>query len=77
MFKPHRDGGVDTLFWWLGFTAGIELDRRSWKREMDPRQPGRVLFEPIHDAASHSGSSLVSAIEVVAGAVLEIRSHFH
>ena len=31
MFKPHREGGVDTLYWWLGFTAGIELDCRSWK----------------------------------------------
>jgi uncharacterized protein len=76
MFKPHRKGGVDTLFWWLGFTAGIELDRRSWKKVTDPRQPGRVLFEPIYDAASHSGPSPASAIEVVAGAVLEIRSHF-
>jgi uncharacterized protein len=76
MFKPHRNGGVDTLFWWLGFTAGIELDRRNWKRVTDPRQPGRVLFEPIYDAASHSGPSPANAIEVVAGAVLEIRSHF-
>jgi uncharacterized protein len=76
MFKPHRKGGVDTLFWWLGFTAGIELDRRNWKRVTDPRQPGRVLFEPIYDAASHSGPSPANAIEVVAGAVLEIRSHF-
>jgi uncharacterized protein len=76
MFKPHRNGGVDTLFWWLGFTAGIELDRRNWKRVTDSRQPGRVLFEPIYDAASHSGPSPANAIEVVASAVLEIRSHF-
>jgi uncharacterized protein len=76
MFKPHRNGGVDTLFWWLGFTAGIGLDRRNWKRVTDSRQPGRVLFEPIYDAASHSGPSPANAIKVVAGAVLEIRSHF-
>ena len=51
-FRPHRDGGYDPLFWWLGFAAGIQLAPRPWKKITDPRQPGRALFEPVYSAQS-------------------------
>jgi uncharacterized protein len=76
MFKPHRDGGYDPLFWWLGFTAGINLAPRLWKKITDPRQPGRALFEPIYDATSGAGPIPDSIVVVVANAVIAIREYF-
>jgi uncharacterized protein len=76
MFKPHRDGGHDPLFWWLGFAAGIQLAPRPWKKVTDPRQPGRALFEPIYDAPSGSGPVPDSTVVAVAKAVIAIREYF-
>jgi uncharacterized protein len=76
MFRPHREGGADALYWWLGFTAGIELVPRSWKKITDSRQPGRHLFEPIYSVASRNGPTSDSAVGDVTKAVLAIRQHF-
>jgi len=76
MFRPHRDGGLDPLYWWLGFAAAIELAPRAWKKVTDPRQPGRALFDPIYTATSGNGSVPGGTTEVVAKAVLDIRQHF-
>jgi uncharacterized protein len=76
MFKPHREGGVDPLFWWLGFAAGISLAARAWKKVTDPRQPGRALFEPIYDLPSSRGPAPDGATERVAKAVIDIREYF-
>jgi uncharacterized protein len=76
MFKPHRDGGYDPLFWCLGFTAGIQLAPRPWKKGTDPRQPGRALIEPIYDAPSEAGPVPDSTVVTVAKAVIAIREYF-
>jgi|GEM_PF-677062 uncharacterized protein len=75
-FTRHRDGGYDALFWWLGFTAGIQLAPRPWKKVTDPRQAGRALFEPIYDALSGTGPVPDSAVVTVAAAVVELREYF-
>ena len=74
--RPHRDGGYDPLFWRLGFTAGIQLAPRPWKKVTDPSQLGRALFEPIYSALSGSGPVPESALIPVAEAVVAIREYF-
>jgi uncharacterized protein len=75
-FRPHRDGGYDPLFWWLGFIAGIQLAQRPWKKVTDPSQLGRALFEPIYSALSGSGPVPESTVVPVAEAVVAIREYF-
>jgi uncharacterized protein len=76
MFTPHREGGVDTLSWVLGFQAGIGLAPRAWKPLTDPRRPEHTKIAPILDAAFRSGPGRDDTVRIVAGAVLEIRRHF-
>jgi len=76
MFKPHREGGVDTLSWALGFQAGIELAPRAWKPLTDPRRPEHTMIAPILDAAFRSGPGRDDTVQAVADAILAIRRHF-
>jgi uncharacterized protein len=76
MFRPHRNGGHDPLFWWLGFAVGVQWAPRLWKKVTGPGQPGRALFEPIYDAPSGGRPVPDSTVSAVAKAVIEIRGYF-
>lgn len=75
-FTSHRLGGLDPLFWGLGFAAGVALAARAWTTVTDPRKPGHALFAPLDCAVSGPGPIPDRAVPTVAKAVLDLREHF-
>ncbi|MBP2233487.1 uncharacterized protein J2847_006826, partial [Azospirillum agricola] len=44
---PHRNGGLDPMFWSLGFLAAIRLAPRAWKSVTNPDKPEHAAFQVL------------------------------
>ena len=77
MFAAHPlGGGVEPLFWCLGFGLATKFAPRAWKKVTDPHQPGHLLFEPIYAATATSHTTPDTLLGDIAKAVLAIRDYF-
>jgi len=76
LFPPHRSGGLNPMFWTLGFLAGVKPAARAWKRVTDPGKPEYILFEPLDRVLSDPKPIPESTAKVVARTIIDLRAHF-
>lgn len=75
-FAPHRAGGLDPMFWSLGFLAGTRLAPRSWKSVTNPDKPEHAPFQVLDPVLFGTAAIAEADMPAVARAILELREHF-
>lgn len=73
---PHRDGGLDPMFWSLGFLTATRLAPRAWKSVTDPDKPEHAAFKALDPLLF--GTQAIAEVDVpaLAKAILDLREHF-
>lgn len=75
-FALHRAGGLDPMFWSLGFLAGTRLAPRSWKSVTDPDKPEHVPFQALEPVLFGTAAIAEANVPAVARGILDLREHF-
>lgn len=73
---PHRDGGVDPMFWSLGFLAATRLAPRAWKSVTNPDKPEHAAFQALDPMLFGTEAITEADVPALAKAILDLREHF-
>jgi uncharacterized protein len=73
---PHRDGGLDPMFWSLGFLAATRLAPRAWKSVTNPEKPEHAAFQTLDPMLFGTEAIAEADVPAQAKAILDLREHF-
>lgn len=65
-----------TVFWSLGFTEGVLLAKRAWRKVTHPDEPAHSLIEPMNKVLDQQDTP-ANAAEIVGKCVVDIRTYFN
>lgn len=73
---PHHAGGLDPIFWSLGFLVATRLAPRAWKSVTNPGKPEHAPFQALGPVLFGTAAIAEADVPAVAKAILELREHF-
>lgn len=73
---PHRDGGLDPMFWSLGFLAATRLAPRAWKSVTNPDKPEHAAFQVLDPMLFGTRAIAEADVPAQAKAILDLPEHF-
>lgn len=73
---PHRDGGLDPMFWSIGFLAATRLAPRAWKSVTNPDKPEHAAFQTLDPMLFGTEAIAEADVPAQAKAILDLREHF-
>ncbi|WP_391346185.1 YecA family protein [Azospirillum sp. A23] len=80
LYRPqlptHHAGGLDPIFWSLGFLMATRLAPRAWKSMANPDKPEHATFQALHPLLISTAPIADADVPALAKAILDLREHF-
>ncbi|HEY0834988.1 MAG TPA: YecA family protein [Azospirillum sp.] len=73
---PHHAGGLDPIFWSLGFLMATRLAPRAWKSMTNPDKPEHATFQALHPLLIGTTPIPEADVPAMAKGILDLREHF-
>lgn len=73
---PHHAGGLDPIFWSLGFLTATRLAPRAWKTVSNLDKPEHATFQTLYPLLVGTTPITESDVPTMAKGILDLREHF-